>query len=73
METTKTYVENPSGKLAVTVHAPRSLREEEAAYSAPAIASCRILPIAVSSAKMERRNVILIRICFMIVCGLSTI
>lgn len=31
METTKTYVENPSGKLAVTVHAPRSLREEEAA------------------------------------------
>lgn len=32
METTKTYVENPSGKLAVTVHAPRSLREEEAAY-----------------------------------------
>lgn len=32
MEATKTYVENPSGKLAVTVHAPRSLREEEAAY-----------------------------------------
>lgn len=32
MESTKTFVENPSGKLAVTVHAPRSLREEEAAY-----------------------------------------
>lgn len=32
MEATKTFVENPSGKLAVTVHAPRSLREEEAAY-----------------------------------------
>lgn len=32
MEATKTYVENPSGKLAITVHAPRSLREEEAAY-----------------------------------------
>ena len=32
MESTKTFVEHPSGKLAVTVHAPRSLREEEAAY-----------------------------------------
>lgn len=32
MESTKTFVENLSGKLAVTVHAPRSLREEEAAY-----------------------------------------
>lgn len=32
MEATKTYVEHPSGKLAITVHAPRSLREEEAAY-----------------------------------------
>ena len=32
MESTKTFVEHPSGKLAVTVHAPHSLREEEAAY-----------------------------------------
>ena len=32
MESTMTFVENLSGKLAVTVHAPRSLREEEAAY-----------------------------------------
>lgn len=32
MEATKTFVEHPSGKLAVTVHAPRSLREEEAAF-----------------------------------------
>ena len=32
MESIKTFVEHPSGKLAVTVHAPRSLRAEEAAY-----------------------------------------
>lgn len=41
METTKTYVENPSGKLAVTVHAPRSLREEERLHTSTASTSNR--------------------------------
>lgn len=46
MEATKTYVENPSGKLAVTVHAPRSLREEEAA------AASRLAPIKVGDLRL---------------------